>query len=392
MLDIKYTTGFAGSGKSKSLLDLLDTLRVDNTIVLAPTHKALDRLRKELKQDFELRTIHSILGWIPTINEDASHVNHVDATCKLDKPMEYYKHIIIDEAGMMNEDMLYEMIEKIEVANPEAQLHLFLDPYQLLPVKGYQIQIDPDSTTELNTQYRAESPDIVRTFMKFVDFLRGTNTEDLKIEESDNIIFAENIKNFKEGDKVLGFTNNCVGNYNKLIAAHLGIKGYEGQEVQLGNEVDTIIVDKFIEPTIQELLEGFKNGTLKLQNSNINSMYLEASLQALIDNKTIEFILSGNTTYCVIAGVDRAYKARNDAKDKAVQNKKMFKHVYALNRAFTMDYIFASTVHKSQGQEWNTVFVAQTDIKKAIKPNYYMTYARLMYVALSRAKNKIYII
>ena len=57
-----------------------------------------------------------------------------------------------------------------------------------------------------------------------------------------------------------------------------------------------------------------------------------------------------------------------------------------------MDYKFASTVHKAQGSEFDAVFVDVNDIKKSILPNYYDTYARLMYVALSRAKKSVYII
>ena len=40
-LKIKYTTGFAGTGKSYKLIELVHSLPADTLIVLAPTHKAL---------------------------------------------------------------------------------------------------------------------------------------------------------------------------------------------------------------------------------------------------------------------------------------------------------------------------------------------------------------
>ncbi len=56
-----------------------------------------------------------------------------------------------------------------------------------------------------------------------------------------------------------------------------------------------------------------------------------------------------------------------------------------------MDYNFASTVHKSQGQEFSTVFVDKEDIQKSIYRGYYMNYARMMYVAISRTRKTLYI-
>ena len=62
------------------------------------------------------------------------------------------------------------------------------------------------------------------------------------------------------------------------------------------------------------------------------------------------------------------------------------------NLVFNLQRPFATTIHKSQGSEFATVFIAQQDIKKAIRNGYYMNYARLMYVALSRAINKVVIV
>ena len=62
------------------------------------------------------------------------------------------------------------------------------------------------------------------------------------------------------------------------------------------------------------------------------------------------------------------------------------------NLVFNLQRPFATTVHKSQGSEFDTVYIAQQDIKKSIRNGYYLNYARLMYVALSRATKKVVII
>jgi exodeoxyribonuclease-5 len=395
-MTINYTTGYAGTGKSTELIKLSKTLDIYTSVVIAPTHKALKRLRNDLPENLEIKTIHALLGWIPTINENAKHIDHINSTTKLNRELDAYNTIVIDEAGMMSEDMLMEITSRIEESNnfntEHINLHLFLDPYQLLPVKGKQIEIDPISTINLTKQYRSEAKDIVDLFTKFVNFLEGTNKRDLKIIFSDNVHKMETIDAFQKGDRLLAYTNNIVGKYNKLIAEKFNIKSYEGQKVQLGNLTDLVKVEKFINPSLKDLIDYYKTERLYLQNSQINKKFLESNLQALIDCKDIKFISCNSYIIPVICGIGNANNIIKLAKEKALEDKKQFKWVYALNRAFIMDYEFASTVHKAQGSEFDRVWIIKDDIQKSILNNYYDNYARMMYVAISRAKKKVFIL
>ena len=395
-LKISYTTGYAGTGKSHSLINLVKKLPLETTVVIAPTHKALHRLEDELPLGTEIKTIHSLLGWIPTINENAKHIEHIDGTIKLDKPLNEYTHIIIDEAGMMSEDMFFEIVGKVEEYSVfsekdiDTEIYCFLDPYQLLPVKGNQIQTDPITTTNLTTQHRSESPDIVALYTKFVDYLIGTNTKDLSTPYSEHVLPLD-ITKFKLGDRLLAYTNKAVGEWNSKIAEQLGINSYEGQEVQLGSMLDLVSCVEFVKPTIKDLLALWENGVLKLQNSQINKKFLEFSLNELIVTKDIKFITDGRFVYPVIVGIGNANIVLRKAKEAALKTRSKFKTVYALGRAFTMDYPFATTVHKSQGSEFDVVFIDKEDMLKSIRNGYYGTYARLMYVGISRSKKFLYI-
>lgn len=395
-MNIKYTTGYAGTGKSTDLLALLNTLPSDTSVCLAPTHKALDRLRSSTDSDIELKTIHSLLGWIPGINEKAEHINHIDTVIRLDKEIDAYTDIVIDEAGMMSEDMLTTIISRLEELHDfetdHITMHLFLDPYQLLPVKGTQIQTDPATTTNLTTQYRAESLDVVKLYTKFVNYLEGTNIDDLTTPYSENVLEAKTIERFQRGDRLLAYTNKCVGDYNKLIAQHLGITTFVGEEVQLGTQSDLFKVDDFVEPSLDQLVFLYENNLLKMQNSQINKKFLLSSLKAMIMNENIKFIKSENRVIPVIIGIGDAYIVKQKVREAAINDKHYFRDVYALGRAFVMDYPFASTVHKAQGSEYDRVWIDKKDIQKSIFNNSYTTYARLMYVAISRAKKKIFII
>lgn len=396
-MKILYTTGYAGTGKSTKLLKLInEELDPTTSVVLAPTHKALARLRPAVTSVIELSTIHSLLGWIPSINEDAQHINHIDTVIKLEKDIDSYTDIVIDEAGMMSEEMLMSIVGKLEELNDfdtdHITLHLFLDPYQLLPVKGIQIQTDPDTTTNLTTQHRAESPDVVKLFTKFVQYLEGTNVDDLTTPKSENVLHATNLGAFRVGDRLLAYTNKAVGDYNKQIAEKLGITTFVGQEVQLGSQPDLYMVDSFVEPSLKQLLDWHETGKLKLQNSQINKKFLVNNLEALMINRHIQFINSGGRILPVVIGIGDAYEIRRKAKEKALKDKKKFREVYALGKAFTMDYSFASTVHKAQGLEFDRVWIDKKDIQKAIFGGNYRNYARLMYVAISRAKKKAFIL
>ena len=397
-MKILYTTGYAGTGKSTRLLHLInEELNPLTSVVLAPTHKALARLRSGVTAPIELSTIHALLGWIPSINENAQHINHIDTVIKLEKDIDSYTDIVIDEAGMMSEEMLMSIVGKLEELNDfdtdHITLHLFLDPYQLLPVKGIQIQTDPVTTTNLTTQHRAESPDVVKLFTKFVNYLEQTNVDDLTTPESDNVAHAKNLDGFVKGDRLLAYTNKAVGDYNKKIAKLLGITDFIGQEVQLGSQPDLYKVDNFVEPSLTQLLRWYESGTLKLQNSQINKKFLVNNLEALMINKHIKFISSGERAIIpVIIGIGDAYEVRRKAKEAAIKDKKKFKEVYALGRAFTMDYSFASTVHKAQGSEFDRVWIDKKDIQKSIFSGNYRNYARLMYVAISRAKKKVFVL
>lgn len=409
-MHIEYITGYAGTGKSTALLKQLTTIAgkdKDDTIVLCPTHKAAHRLLPKIPFGIEIKTIHSLLGWIPAINENAEKIEHIDIVAKTDRKIEEYNTFIIDEGGMMSEEMFMELVAKIEDARnfdtDGIKIYVYLDPYQLLPVKGRQIQLDEEFTTKLTTQHRAESPDVVALFTKFVEFLEGTNTKDLKIEFSENVkkvSTTEAVQLFDiTKDRLLAYTNEVVGWYNKEISMCNGIQSFVGQYVQLGSIPDLVYVEDMIDKSsvvLSDVITWYLDSELLLQNSKISPKYMELEFSTLLKLDGVEFAkvsINGTTKIVpVVLGIYNAYSLTKQIKAAAIKDKKNYKFIYALNKAYTMDYKFASTVHKAQGSEFDAVFVDVNDIKKSILPNYYDTYARLMYVALSRAKKTVYII
>ena len=217
-MHIEYITGYAGTGKSTALLKQLTTIAgkdKDDTIVLCPTHKAAHRLLPKIPFGIEIKTIHSLLGWIPAINENAEKIEHIDIVAKTDRKIEEYNTFIIDEGGMMSEEMFMELVAKIEDARnfdtESIKIYVYLDPYQLLPVKGRQIQLDEEFTTKLTTQHRAESTDVVAlTDMKMVfRLVEATDKQIIADSMNMNEMQEERLARLKPGEAFLFF--------NKLI-------------------------------------------------------------------------------------------------------------------------------------------------------------------------------
>jgi len=394
-MNIKYITGYAGTGKSHRLIELSQTLDPATSIILAPTHKALKRLMGLVNDKIDLSTIHAFLGWRPGINESAEELHHIDVTIKKDKALEGIETVVIDEAGMMSEDMLFSIVGKLEelydYETENITIYLFLDPYQLPPVKGVQIQVDPYNCENLTQQHRGESPDVVALFTKFVEYLQfGGN--DLTTPDSENVIYVSDLSGFELGDRCLAYTNEAVGRHNQDIAKYLGIKDYVGVDVQIGNLTETHKIDEILNPDETSLIRMYEDGVLYMQDMNINRNFLGQSFYAMINNPNIAFVRVGGYVMPVIFGTHNAAIARKKAREKAIENKKYFTDVYALGRAFTCDYSFASTVHKSQGSEFNRVWIDKQDILKASMNNNFRQYARMMYVALSRARKRIFIL
>ncbi|WP_333693878.1 ATP-dependent DNA helicase [Flavobacterium sp.] len=74
----------------------------------------------------------------------------------------------------------------------------------------------------------------------------------------------------------------------------------------------------------------------------------------------------------------------NEPKYKQVQNVKQNEFFNALQVKFS----YAMTCHKSQGGQWNTVFIEQPYLPDGINRDY----VRWLYTALTRAKEKVYLI
>jgi len=425
--DIHFVVGHAGTGKSTRLVEEVNKLQ-SSTIVLTPTHKAKDVLEaKGLKNVF---TIHSVLKLVPTLDMNFRKKGKLQRLVKMGAvDLASIDTIVIDEYSMIPTHILDLLLDLLP---SKARVTIYGDGYQLEPVDGDPIDphwyTDENKVETLITQYRAEAPEVVETFTRFVEYLSG-GADDLRINKA---IKQGSIEGFNPAtDRALAYTNAETIKINNTIAESLNLP----KEISIGEQVS---INGLMGTLVDELPAG-QDFSLTIYPACVSKgRLLEGSkLESKLDkiehdmNKFNQQIVDGTMHLIEIEGVaysfwgdlnhyanDKAYKEEVedcqltlikeyeldediDLKDWCRMNKNQHTknrgrawatYLSHQNLTFDLRRPFATTIHKAQGSEFDTVYIAQDDIKKSIRGGNYTQYARLMYVALSRAIKKVVII
>jgi len=409
---IEFVTGFAGSGKSTDLSKAVSK----DTLVLVPTHKAADVLKSKGVEN--VYTIYATLKLVPTINENFRKGQKMQTLRTVGKTdLSKIKHIVIDEFSMINVDILDKLLEVLPDTTPVT---VYGDPYQLPPVSGDAV--DPlDYTSdirELTKQHRANAPEVVETFMRFMNYIKGTGEMNLKMNPNIRKMTDKQWPSEfnPETDRVLAFTNAEVLRLNSLIKSEaISI----GSKVVI-NDIAGEIIDKgsytrvYPKSIVKGVIETDDKGKIEDEihkwgtdvyisryeemsilmddgrkfNVFVDTDHYANSKQFEQDVKDAQFNLINK--YNLDKDVDlKKWCYNNKGLDGVAERGQAWsQYLNHQSYIFNLRRPYATTVHKSQGSEFSTVFVAQSDIKKAIRNNHYLQYARLMYVALSRATDR----
>ncbi len=422
--EIKFITGFAGSGKSTKLA----SLATPDTLILTPTHKAASVLIKKGLE--KVYTIHATLKLVPTLNKDynPSENQKMQRLKQIgDTDLSEINEVFIDEFSMISQDILDLLLKVLPV---HCKVTIFGDPYQLPPVDGEAIDplIYTDDIEPLLIQHRAEAPEVVETFMRFMEYIK-TNDNNMSLRLNPAIKTGTLNDYNPDTDRILAYTNKKVGMLNSEVAKILGLpESYSYGENLTANQMDCVLSDK---KSVDDIYPGcMSKGRLMPQKDLAIAI---RTIQRDIDRWHTKQHINHYPT-CNISINDKVYTIYYDTdhyhtqqvlkqevdkwqrylyeeydipKDEKLSywcanNKDMpgvrergqawAKQIAHSQLVFSLQRPFATTIHKSQGSEFSTVYIAQSDIKRSIRKGYYMQYARLMYVALSRAQHRVIII
>lgn len=336
---ISIITGGAGTGKStviKLIYKIAKHAGLD-PIVLAPTGKAANRLA-----ELDAKTIHFALGW-----------DGIKSNEKIRN-----KFIIVDEASMVDLRIMYELVKNI---NDDVFLVLVGDPYQLPPVGAgaiFEVMIRTNlfNTTMLKTIYRQQG-----------------NADLLELA------YAINRRDY---GKVIDFINKQSNSVKILIAKPVDI--VESVKYLLNMDTNNVIV---LTP-IRNIYIGsfhvnnFNRAALTQVSDSIRVICVENDYERKVFNGEIGYLVGRTNFRHIMEKEDLA----NDKTFKIIFNGR--EHEYDLFSAQRyIEPAYSITVHKAQGSEFDGI-VAIPLMSEHVK--YWNK--RLLYTAVTRAKNKLLIL
>lgn len=348
--------GHAGTGKTYLLSHLMqeykDTLLLANSLGLpkldivfcATTNKAVEALQEK---GIKAKTVHSQFKL--NLNDDPVYT--VDMSNKL---------VIVDECSYLNYkqfDYIRNHCDKVIYVGDKNQL----TPVGLNHAPVYYADIALVELTETIRQQNA--PEIG----DYCDKLREAITSNSDVP---NIIlgkeivylnpkqFEQQIKqdfaNFDGSQKILGVKNTTVQKYNNLLAS----------KIKAG--------DTLINNTYHRHLNIANNAPVFIQEVIAEETVLGVKVTTCRINSTDYVHIPKSAT-----GMSRAYKQAKNTRDWNT-----------FNQFMDLRQPYAQTIHKAQGSTYSTVYIHLDDLN-VIETKKERN--RLLYVAFSRATDKVYL-
>lgn len=371
--------GFAGTGKTTLVNVFLDewpqicklsggTFKELPIYITATTNKAADALKGATGR--EVSTIHSFLGL--RVVGTGYRESKLVATEK-EVPKEGL--VFIDEASFIDEELLKE----IKRRRNNCKIIFLGDPCQLKPVNADNTPVFDTGITTVNLTEivrQSDTSPIQKLSRSLRDFVAGVsdmplagvdgiNIIHLNQEDFEKRLIEDCIKGSGNSVRALAWTNQKANYYNELVAKSISGNG----EIVQG---DIAVVNK------QVMVGKFKFAT--------DSTVLVAGLSPWVtDNNGIvsrkvetnfgHVLTQAQNILDVGPLIKKAYADDN------------FKQAYVLENMYAdLRLMYASTVNKSQGSTYDTVYIDLSDIGKCKDKD---QVRRMMYVSVSRARNKV---
>ena len=357
---VSIITGGAGRGKTTVLnmiLDVYNDLFENSTIqLMAPTGRAARKMSEATGHDAS--TIHSALGLV----SDSEMEDYGDET-ELEADL-----VIVDEMSMVDQAIFARLCSSLK---NNCKLVMVGDKDQLSSVGAGNvfaelIKSEVIPTTILDTPFRQGENDLV-----FI------NAE--KINKGDTNILEGVTFKFIECSGEEEIRDNCISVYKKAIKMNKGKldnifllpafrKNTEIGSNSLNNTLQKVINPNISTNKVEIFGKTFSIGDKVMQNKNINEEDISLS------NGDIGYVTEINV------GSNNDTSVTVDFEDVGIKE-------YSTSDDFEMlELAYATTVHKAQGSEAETVIIPMSNIYSV------MLKRNLVYTAVSRAKRNVIVV
>jgi len=379
--------GYAGTGKTFLMAELIKTLGGIKYHCLAPTGKAASILMDKL-DDIQVNTIHSAL-YLPVddnverltalMNKLQAHPDDKDLKEEVRKELDRLNSkgpgfcgrdnakilagdlVIVDEASMVDSKL------RDDLRATGCRAIFVGDSGQLPPVGdgGWFLKVKPNARLEQIHRQALDNP-IIRFSMEIRDGV--AKPRDWMRKEGCGIWKAADVapEVWMSADQIITGRNASRHKINRFMRKRLG---HEGQQPQKGEKLICLKNDN-------RRIPQFINGTIFKSNSAGDLLEDPGHTEkAVMDICYNGIDLDGIIYYphhCIA----------NYKKDAQEVPRNFRKGLMEL------DYAYAITCHKSQGSEWDSVIIA--DDKMQIRDPVFRR--RWLYTAVTRAKKNLMVI
>jgi exodeoxyribonuclease-5 len=402
--------GFAGTGKSFATVRLLRTYAHERPVLLtAPTNKAAAVLRSmafEIGGDVEATTIHKALGLRPEVNADRGRM-----VLKQVKQPEIKPHslVLVDEASMVD-SVLMGFIRK-GMKEAHAQCLFVGDPAQLPPVFEAQSPAftGPGVTCQLTQIVRqaADHPILAMT-ARIREAIDGADVPRFETQKhpAGSLILLEpadfetallasfrsqHYQSDPDHCRVLAWTNQRTSAYNRIIRRSLLGPNADQQSLLPGEIVvactpilGRVNVGDFVTvleavPVQHHGIPAYRAIILTQKGKPLEVFTVRPEGYPLFKGKLSELVKTAQALQKRVGTLTQ----REDQQRRAA----WVEFFEFKDEAFCdLRPIHASTVHKSQGSTYETVYIDLTDIGRNTRRDVLL---RLLYVALTRARGDV---
>ena len=414
--------GYAGTGKTTLVAALVKALPIigKRSVLIAPTGRAAKVLSKYSKKSTS--TIHRKIYWVRTNKSGNTFI-------KLKENTHRNTIFIVDEASMIpensdkvfgNRSLLDDLIKYVYNGS-DCKLILIGDRAQLPPV---HLDISPalnEEKIELNynkqvickelTQVVRQNKDslilenatklrekIANNDYSYPKFL--TNTEVIRINTGEDLQEALENAYANEGinnTAILCRSNKRANQYNQQVRAKIR---WQENEISKGDKLMVVRNNYYWlenSSNVGFIANGDIVDTVKIKEiiERYGFRFAKASIQMTDypDEKELDVILLLDTLTSENPAItyeqyQQLYaEVRLDYKGDKEVNKKIKENQFF--NALQIKFAYAITCHKSQGGQWENVFV---DLGYFTEDMLDKSYLRWLYTAFTRASQKLYLI
>ncbi|WP_434756946.1 exodeoxyribonuclease V subunit alpha [Borrelia puertoricensis] len=362
-------SGGPGTGKTTTINYILKAIDMHSNVkqkvaLVAPTGKASQKLKSSLKESFKnLETEYSTV-------QKLLKMSFINKGNKYDEanPLEF-EIIIIDEASMIDSSTFLKLLKAVKTS---TKLIITGDKNQLPSIAGGNVYSSLTQIKEINDENieilkkNFRSNDGINLLAKAI-YQEDTNLIDIQLNANKNIILKD-INKVNIENELLNHIKNL---YKKIYNFDLN---------SLNNKEIKLIINALLSNVILCSRNFGKFGTKRI--NEIIKLYLKKIYGNLIGQI---ILITQNDYKNDLFNGERGILFRENSKIYALFKKEDEKYKRInFNLINKYELSFATTIHKSQGSEYQHVQII-------IEDNPFLT-KELLYTAITRAKESIKII